>query len=427
MLHSLLETRTVQIIDGLRKPLKTWAKHVQNVLRRCKLVPLNAIMGKPKSRAGRGGKLTLSFELEHGDTTTWEVTFATSVSKQVDGHSCGQRACWEILGLFDQLDADKDCKDSLGIRRMVMSKFSSMVRSVTPDLFVPRRVSLVTVDDDDGDGDVASSNTVPCQVCHEPITMAFPGLEMTCCGATEVHKLCLKDWFQFQSNCIFCRATVDMGTFLQDSRVVASPVKGADAQLLLEMKKGGPTMLDSVRKRRQEGVEARQKRQKIQAQRMKDLHGEDLEDVGVGTVVNLKMDYRDVSHARGVNGVVCRVSPNDPGSVALMTCFGIIAFGVQKKLYFVPSDCYRVLPDEVLVNTRLEQIQVSLLDKSFHASEHKKVTMQEAHSELYGHSPGRKLKCNCKSQNCQSCRCSKAGEPCTSACACNGSCKNPNN
>ena len=85
-------------------------------------------------------------------------------------------------------------------------------------------------------------------------------------------------------------------------------------------------------------MELKQKRQRVQATKMMKMHGDDLGAIEIGSLVTLKMDHRDVTHPRGVSGVVFRVSTKDPGSIAVMTAAGVVAHGPKKKVYHVPSD-----------------------------------------------------------------------------------------
>ena len=159
---------------------------------------------------------------------------------------------------------------------------------------------------------------------------------------------------------------------------------------------------------------------------MKELHAESM-DVEIGSAVNLKMDYRDVTHPRGVNGIVFGVSKKNPTSIHVVTIAGIITHGAEKKLYYIPSDRYKILAPDCVLPHKLEILRASVHNGDFDPSSQPRTTMQQANSQVYGQSPGGKLKCACKSRNCKGCKCSKAKTACTSACACNGSCKNPFN
>ena len=111
----------------------------------------------------------------------------------------------------------------------------------------------------------------------------------------------------------------------------------------------------------------------------------------------------------------------------MVTAAGIIGFGAQLKLHFLPSDRYKVLPSDCVVIPKLRAIRKELLDGTFVAGKYPHVTLQQAHTSVHGVSPGGKVKCACKRGICKKCKCAKAGEPCTSACRCNGSCGNPSN
>eukprot|EP00957_Ditylum_brightwellii_P130135 9926401-Ditylum_brightwellii.AAC.1 len=100
------------------------------------------------------------------------------------------------------------------------------------------------------------------------------------------------------------------------------------------------------------------------------------------------MDYRDVSHARGVNGVVFKIGKG-AGSAAAVTEAGVIVH-TGKKLYLVPSDRFQLLPSDAVIQAKLEEIREAVQAGTFDWAKQNKVSMQKAHSFLYGQSPGGK-------------------------------------
>ena len=110
------------------------------------------------------------------------------------------------------------------------------------------------------------------------------------------------------------------------------------------------------------------------------------------------------------------MSSKGTGSVAVVTAAGVIAHGPNKKLFFVASDRYKVLPDDSVLSSKLVNLQAAVQNGTFQEGEHPRVTVQGAHMHDYGVSPGAKLRCACKKGVCKNCKCSKAGEPCTSGC-----------
>ena len=150
-------------------------------------------------------------------------------------------------------------------------------------------------------------------------------------------------------------------------------------------------------------------------------------DVHVGNVVVLKTDYRDITSPKGLMGIVFQLAGPDSSSIAVVTVAGVITFGTNKKLLYVPAEKYKVWKDPVVMVPELEKIRASVLDKTFDVDAQPRVTPMCAHAQIHGHSQGGKLKCGCKTKKCTTCKCAKANLPCTSACACNGSCGNPSN
>lgn len=153
------------------------------------------------------------------------------------------------------------------------------------------------------------------------------------------------------------------------------------------------------------------------------------EDIGVevGNAVNLKMDFRDVSHPWGVNGIVYKLGRNNVGSISVVTVHGLIVCGQPKRTYYVPADRYVILPAEAPLDKNLEKTRDLIQAGDFDPTKCQRVSMQEAHSLTYFQSPGGRMKCSCKSKKCTTCKCAKAKTACTSGCGCTGNCGNPNN
>ena len=139
----------------------------------------------------------------------------------------------------------------------------------------------------------------------------------------------------------------------------------------------------------------------------------------------MKVDFRDVSHASGVNAVV--VSVGTGGGIVAMTEVGIITAGDKKLPHFVSSSQYKKIDDKAPLSSKLEEFKKAIKDGTFDVFKQKRMTIRRAYYAIYGHSPGVKLKCSCKSNKCTNCKCAKEKKPCTSACNCNGNYKNPNN
>ena len=85
---------------------------------------------------------------------------------------------------------------------------------------------------------------------------------------------------------------------------------------------------------------------------MKNLFSDSV-DIGIGFAVNSKMDSRDVTHPRGVNGVVFKINSKDSSSVLVVTTSGIIAHGSDKKSYYIPSDRFKVLSPDCILTQNL--------------------------------------------------------------------------
>jgi hypothetical protein len=152
-----------------------------------------------------------------------------------------------------------------------------------------------------------------------------------------------------------------------------------------------------------------------------------------GAVVTVKCDYRTVSHAIGIVGVIYKLG--NYGGARIVTIAGILSTGTRKSQWWVPSDQYVVrygADEEANIPLELMLVHDAILDGTFNLDDKApKCTIQEAHQMIVqAVSPCRKSKCNCNKGACQAgrCGCIKKGFKCTSACSCNGNCvANTNN
>ena len=210
-------------------------------------------------------------------------------------------------------------------------------------------------------------------------------------------------------------------------------MKGSDTKLLLDLNKKKPKMPknpgeSSVEKHRRESAEKSRKRQDVQAEQMKKMQLSS-STAKVGDIVSLKMDYRDVTHPRGVYGIVFDVHKGGAGGVKVVTQYGVIVSGKSKKPFWVPSDRYLILDQDVVLSSeKLQTIKAYVSAGTFLNTDYPKTTMQNAHVKYYGQSPGGRTKCGCKKGSCSSkCGCIRKGVACNSSCACGGGCQNANN
>jgi hypothetical protein len=175
----------------------------------------------------------------------------------------------------------------------------------------------------------------------------------------------------------------------------------------------------------------RRKQQIQQAEKMKKRRLDSLSDVTVGKIVSIKQDWRDVSHARGVLGVVFDVAASGAGGVQVATEHGIIKSGIKSgkaSTYYIPSERYVMQDDDCVISEKLEAVRSAITSATYEPEKVKRITLQAAHKLSTGYEPCENKKCKCKQGICTNrcgCMISKLG--CTSKCLCNGNCKNPHN
>ena len=170
---------------------------------------------------------------------------------------------------------------------------------------------------------------------------------------------------------------------------------------------------------------------KKQGMKMIEAHARQVRESGVGpgAVVTVQVDNRDVSHPRGIIGVVYQIK-DVTGGVLVVTEHGILTNGTSKdKDFWIPSDRYQLKykPNEMSnITTALEKIKTSILNQSFDCSTFHRISIQKAHQLIIGaSSPCKKSGCKCKNGKCtRQCGCIRGKNPrsCSSSCSCSGSC-----
>jgi hypothetical protein len=165
-----------------------------------------------------------------------------------------------------------------------------------------------------------------------------------------------------------------------------------------------------------------------QANRMICQQGKEIKNQGgsPGAVVVVQVDYRAISHAIGIVGVIYQIAGT--GGARIATVAGLLSTGSKKAKWWIPSDKYviKYRANKVAnIAPELEIIRQSILSGEYNDKTAKRCTIQKAHQVITeAISPCRKSKCNCAHRVCMKghCGCIKKGYTCTSACSCNGSC-----
>ena len=171
---------------------------------------------------------------------------------------------------------------------------------------------------------------------------------------------------------------------------------------------------------------------KKQGMKMMEAHARQVRESGVGpgAVVTVQVDNRDVSHPRGIIGVVYQIK-DVTGGVLVVTEHGILTNGTSKDTdFWIPSDRYQLKykPNEMSnITTALEKVKTSILkNQSFDCSTFDRISIQKAHQLIIGaSSPCKKSGCKCKNGKCtRQCGCIRGKNPrsCSSSCSCSGSC-----
>ena len=105
VLEIFVETKVVQIIDGLEKSLHVWCSAVKNVLTMIGKVPLSCtakFVDKDETRNSP------CMELHVGNGDVWCLHRPKPFFKQTDGHNCGPIALLKIMSVFNRVPEGND-------------------------------------------------------------------------------------------------------------------------------------------------------------------------------------------------------------------------------------------------------------------------------------------------------------------------------
>ena len=173
-------------------------------------------------------------------------------------------------------------------------------------------------------------------------------------------------------------------------------------------------------------VASKRKRQDYQAEVMIRNRGKERSNVGIGAVVTISLDKRDVSSPTGVRAVVFNTK-EETGGIQVCSEGGVIC--QNGKLFWIPCDRYRVTSsaDESAVLTDgLTKIRNDILEHKFNVAMEKKISLNQAQKQFTGRSPRKKCICHCRGGRCGNrCGCRRKNNgKCSSACSCSGNCQN---
>ena len=444
-----IPNKVCTISDGLRYPLSTWKDHIINVLRRCNLVDIDCI-----ATFDRKSNI---LEFDHYlISKKWTVRYDAELERQRDSYNCGPIACLKLNQIFCCKDTFEDL-DVSSYRSFVRRRFEYLLQKFSSDLSVSHRVR--EGEESSKELSISSSTQIDC-FCFENSAADELIIRLPCCNKRQ-HANCAYKWLQISGRCSHCREEVkeiefqgakipignvegiidshydkaERNDFIL-SKQISTPLKCKAYSTLppsdARLKDGTPLDEEKTPLReadRQRGIAAgmKRKRQKIQAQKMIDYRDSQDNGVGVGAIVTVALDSRDVTHAAGIRAVVYNVKENTGGILACCES-GVVVQGQTKCDYWIPIERYRVTcrPDEFGTSTdKLSEIRRQVLDKSFSPSTRPRVTLTEAHKYETGRSPKRRRACKCKDGKYTGrCGCVSNNLLCSSSCSCGGNCSN---
>ncbi len=175
-------------------------------------------------------------------------------------------------------------------------------------------------------------------------SLAMELICLTCCKKT-IHWQCLLAYLKINSQCCYCSCPVDIAKEMDYEMIDRSlpqsltPVKTPkhDLQQLLMEKETPLRDADQVRS---ESHEKKCMAQIEQANQMICQQGKEVENQGgsPGAVVVVHVDYRVVSHAIGIEGVIYQIAHT--GDARIATVAGLLSTGSKKTNWWIQSNKY---------------------------------------------------------------------------------------
>jgi len=226
-----------------------------------------------------------------------------------------------------------------------------------------------------------------------------------------------------------------MGAANTDAKMPPENMLAVNAQILnndlgvLQGKNLDKTPLRHADVMRSDSQERKRKAQLKQATRMMKQQGQDVTSRGAapGAVVTVKVDYRAVSHAVGIVGIIYKLGPG--GGARVATEYGLLSSGSKLGVWYIACDQYKVqyaANTDANIPPELRGVRNAILGGTYNINNSAdKVSIQQAHQYVtQAISPCKKSKCGCANGNCRTgfCGCIKKNFKCTNACSCNGGC-----
>jgi hypothetical protein len=337
-----LSQRRVLVFEGLGYGLTSWLPHCNNILKRMRLVPSNA--RRPCKLIPKKGLPSDGWHLVRGDSP-----------RQPDAFSCSPRAAVKLWSMFDK-NFDLSKLSPQEYSKAVVVKYQALLSTHDDVLKVRRRADVFTILEDGNivqeskrDGKKGDYDPFACPICLDTVMLDSERNVLTCAHSCHLH--CILQWHYNSVNGTFCplcrmeipNMVVEQATSEEDA---ANQMRKEcnDKESMSAEDMHSPSLLTSnaflspadstleassvnlCRLKRQESEEKRRRKRQKQAKKMTDMYQQSV-NVKVGSIVSLKVDRRDQSHANplGLLGVMFNVGHTHEHMVQVVTEHGVLS------------------------------------------------------------------------------------------------------
>ena len=431
-----LQQKVVRIIDGLGTSLNQWGGYVKKVLQRIGKISLASLARFEGENGSDNSRMILNEESNGG----WSLVGPETYIKQKDGHSCGPIAMMKLLSVFNRLPEGTLVEQltSNEIRKITMGDFRSLLNEFRENedkrisVTVPKRrqSNVARSTEAMSPGQTESNSCV--ETIDEPENVDVDIIDQNRKDAlakkSEFRQLMEGKMISMREKSMREKELIQRSAKVGDCVKMKSPGPTESNSCVESIDEAENVDVDIIDQNRKDALAKKTEFRQLMEGKMISMRDKDLiqRSAKVGDCVKMKLDKREVPHAKALLGVAYNVGKG--GGAQVVTTDGIISS--DGDAYYVPVDRYSVIPEDTVqsvVPESLQRLRASILSGLFEAEVTKKSSMVAAYMAEYGWTSTATGGCGCKKKCRGQCGCKKKLMACGEGCRCRGKCGNPFN
>jgi hypothetical protein len=433
----------ISVYDGLDKhnsmiKLTSWERQIVHTLKCVNLIPplqkwsmkyeVNEVVTSEGMR-----KRAQIMKLDFGNIEF--VCMNDFFIEQFDGHSCGPIACLKVMHCVGEIGDDyRQIAKGNNLRKFIVRRYKELVEKYRGHRVLPHErehdmdeeARAIIIDHENSPVKttpiVSNSNRQNKKNDVEEVDVSPPNSDDVSIKNDKVSSLKSDDVVQSKDDTANPPLPSTLGVTTNQEEEDHDEQEDDDNI----SSKHHPREADRVRA---ESMVLRRQRQEVQADNMKKYQKKDLKARGLerGSIITIRIDARDHSHAQGLFAVVLRVGPYGG---ALVACeHGVITSSGTKADFWMPYTQYRIVADHLTKTTlssEMEAVRQQIINGEYDYKNAPRISILQYHGIVVGAtSPLKKGRCMCAKGQCtKRCGCHRKGHKCSSSCSCSGNCFN---